>query len=109
MVQNDATTGFPGFTTSFSQFLGTDGVTYLQVTSSYIWTVDNACSATYVTKTYDIGLGVNTYPLIYANNSYNLDSLVFSETLVASPFSRSITFFILSRPPLGSRSISLRG
>lgn len=84
MTQIDATTGFPGFTTSFSRFLGTDGVTNLQVTASYISSVDTSCSATYVTEVCDIRLGVNTYPLIYANNSYTLDSLEFSETLVST-------------------------
>jgi hypothetical protein len=97
MTQIDTTTGFAWFTTSFSRLLGTDGVTYHQVTS-YISTVDSSCSATYITKIYDIRLGVNTYPLIYANNSYTLDSLESSETLVAAPFSRSIFFSFYHLP-----------
>ena len=98
MTQINTTTGFPWFTTSFSRLLGTDGVTYHQVTSSYISTVDSSCSATYITKIYDIRLGVNTYPLIYANNSYTLNSLESSETLVTAPFSRSIFFHFITSP-----------
>ncbi|KAE9376664.1 hypothetical protein N431DRAFT_529843 [Stipitochalara longipes BDJ] len=76
------TSGFLGFGTSFLRYEGTDGVTYLQVTSQYISAVDNTCTATYVKEICDIRLGVNTYPLLYKNQTYTLDTPI-AETVVA--------------------------
>jgi hypothetical protein len=75
------TSGFPGFSTSFLRFEDSHGVTYLQVTASYISTVDDACSATYVTEICDIRLGINTYPVLYQNSTI-FQNTYLSETVV---------------------------
>jgi hypothetical protein len=77
------TSGFPAFSTSFDRFEDSNGVTNLEVTSRYISTVDDTCSATYITEVCDITPGINTYPLLYHNNTMTKNPNI-SETLVES-------------------------
>jgi hypothetical protein len=61
------TSGFTGFSTSFTRFENSNDTTLLQATSSYISPVDDTCKGTYVTEICDMRVSINTYPLVYEN------------------------------------------
>jgi hypothetical protein len=75
------TSGFPGFSTLFTRFEDSNGITNLQATASYITTVDDTCSATYVTEICDYTLAIVNYPLLYQNYTFGLNKNI-SETIV---------------------------
>lgn len=75
------TSGFSGFSTSFTRFDDTTGTTWLRATSQYIDTVNNNCIGRYVTETCDFRVGVNIYPLLYQNYTAVLNPYI-NETLV---------------------------
>jgi len=67
--------GFPGFSTNFTRFEASNGITYLQATSLYLNSVDNTCTGTLITETCDFRLSINAYQIMYQNYTLTINSL----------------------------------